>query len=97
MVVNGRHLTVGAFACVQIAQRVKGKEKMKYMMLHKSLGLTVLVLTAPRLLLRLTTKIPAAAGSRRAIVQSQSQSIHLCHHHVKPPAPTRRLFHQMMD
>lgn len=52
--------TIGAFACVQIAQRVKGAEKAKYMMLHKSLGLTVLALTAPRLLLRLTTKIPAA-------------------------------------
>jgi hypothetical protein len=56
--------TLGAFACVQIAQRVKGKEKAKYMMLHKSLGLTVLALTAPRLLLRLSTKIPAAVGRR---------------------------------
>ena len=77
MVVNGRHLTVGAFACVQIAQRVKGKEKMKYMMLHKSLGLTVLVLTAPRLLLRLTTKIPAAAGSRRAIVCNHNHKAYI--------------------
>ena len=51
--------TIGTFACVQIAQRVKGKDKMYWMKLHKSLGLTVLALTAPRLLLRLTTKIPA--------------------------------------
>jgi cytochrome b561 len=35
------------------------------MMLHKSLGVTVLALTAPRLLLRMITKIPAAVpGSK---------------------------------
>lgn len=51
--------TIGAFAAVQMAQRSKGPDKMRYMNLHKSLGVTVLALTAPRLLLRLTTKIPA--------------------------------------
>ena len=52
--------TLGAFATVQLAQRSKGKEKGDYMFLHKSLGLLVLGLTAPRLLLRVTTKIPSA-------------------------------------
>lgn len=55
--------TIGAFATVQLAMnspKENMKDKMNYMMLHKSLGLTVLGLTAPRLLLRLTTKIPPA-------------------------------------
>ena len=51
--------TIGAFGFVQAAQRSKGADKANYMMLHKSLGLSVLVLTAPRLALRLATKIPA--------------------------------------
>jgi cytochrome b561 len=52
--------TIGAFASVQYAMQVKGEDKATPMMLHKSLGLSVLMLTAPRLALRLTTKIPPA-------------------------------------
>ena len=53
--------TLGAFATVQLAQRAPpGKTKGDYMFLHKSLGLLVLGLTAPRLAVRLTSAIPAA-------------------------------------
>ena len=52
--------TLGAFATVQLAQRAQGKAKGDYMFLHKSLGLLVLGLTAPRLAVRLTSTIPAA-------------------------------------
>ena len=55
--------TVGTFAFVQLAMNLpkeQAEDKGRFMMLHKSLGLTVLALSVPRLALRLTTKIPAA-------------------------------------
>ena len=55
--------TVGPFAFVQLAMNLpkeQAEDKGRFMMLHKSLGLTVLALSVPRLALRLTTKIPAA-------------------------------------
>lgn len=55
--------TVGTFAFVQLAMNLpkeQAEDKGRFMMLHKSLGLTVLSLSVPRLALRLTTKIPAA-------------------------------------
>jgi cytochrome b561 len=52
--------TFATFATVQLAMRSTGKQKGDYMMLHKSLGLSVLMCTAPRVFLRLSTKMPAA-------------------------------------
>ena len=52
--------TLGAFATVQLAMQTKGKTKGDFMFAHKSLGLLVLGLTAPRLVLRFTSAMPAA-------------------------------------
>lgn len=49
---------VGCVGTVLAAQQVKGKQKGNLMFIHKSLGVTAGILLAPRLLVRLASKVP---------------------------------------
>eukprot|EP01062_Namystynia_karyoxenos_P071257 TRINITY_DN66702_c0_g1_i1.p1 TRINITY_DN66702_c0_g1~~TRINITY_DN66702_c0_g1_i1.p1 ORF type:complete len:211 (+),score=74.30 TRINITY_DN66702_c0_g1_i1:86-634(+) len=49
---------ISTFAFVQLAQRSKGDEKMRYMTLHKSTGLLTFGLVLPRLGIRMASKLP---------------------------------------
>jgi 1,2-dihydroxy-3-keto-5-methylthiopentene dioxygenase len=67
---------IGSIGAVLQAQQVKGKEKGVWMFRHKSLGLLAGILVAPRVLLRVGSKIPGPMKEWSSVQTMASKAGH---------------------